>query len=475
MNQLFMGLLGGLVGSLFFIYPATFNWKLSVKIALVLAVLEGALRKWALPQASQLIYFLKDLVLIGAYLSFFFGSRVKRLPGIKNNSITLLVYCMVVYCFFQVLNPSLGSPLVGILGVKNYLFYIPFLWLVPSLFSSTEELYKFLRSYLLLLIPVGLLAIAQFFSPVDSPLNTYAPGGAELGIALSGDVRSVRVTGTFSYLSGYTVYLSVCIALLLPLLSRPQRFRWQQATVLEMLLASITLFMTGARGLLFNSILILISYLGLLGMTSLAQLNKVLRRFVVAALLGFLVVSFQFRAAVDALWLRITSNQDVSSRLGNTFLQPFQFWEYAGWDGYGAGATFQATEFLRAQFNLPPGEEIPVGYEEEPGRVMLEMGPLGFLLWYLLRIVLLIAMWQVYCRLKRPFLRQLALSIFLLHCSYLFGSVVFIHTANLYYWFFSGFAFLLPRLEKIERLRQKQNSWMMQHVQGSYLPDPSHH
>jgi hypothetical protein len=38
---------------------------------LILVVLEGALRKWVLPQASQFIYFLKDFVLIGAYLRYF--------------------------------------------------------------------------------------------------------------------------------------------------------------------------------------------------------------------------------------------------------------------------------------------------------------------------------------------------------------------------------------------------------------------
>lgn len=470
MSQLFVGLLGGIL----FIYLATLNWRLSVKAALVLAVLEGALRKWAFPQASQLIYFLKDFVLLGAYLSYFFGTHARQMPGIRNKTVLILIYLMLTWCLFQMFNPSLGSPLVGILGVKNYLFYVPLLWLVPSLFTSEEKLYKFLRSYLLLLIPVGLLAIAQFFSPPESFLNIYAPGAEDMVVALSGDSQSVRVTGTFSYLSGYTVYLAVCIVLLLPLLSRPQPFRWRQITILEMLLAAITLFMTGARGLLFSNILILIAYLGLLGTTSLAQLRQTVRRLVFPALLSFLVISFKFRSAVEALWLRVTGNQDVPDRVSSAFLQPLQYWQHKGFDGYGAGATFQAVELFRNLFDLPPGETIPVGYEEEPGRVMLELGPFGFCIWYLLRILLLVALWQVYHRLKRPFLRQLALSIFLLHCFWLTGSVVFLHTANLYYWFLTGFAFLLPRLEKIEQHREQQNIWVLQHVQGSYLPGPSH-
>ena len=90
--------------------------------------------------------------------------------------------------------------------------------MLPNLFQSEEELYKFLRSYLLLVIPVGILGIAQFLSPPSSPLNIYA-NEEGLAKATFGATNLVRVTGTFSYLSGYAVYLIVSFGLLIPMLS----------------------------------------------------------------------------------------------------------------------------------------------------------------------------------------------------------------------------------------------------------------
>ena len=46
-------------------------WRLGVKTALVMAIFEGALRKWALPGAQELAYFVKDIFLIGAYAGFY--------------------------------------------------------------------------------------------------------------------------------------------------------------------------------------------------------------------------------------------------------------------------------------------------------------------------------------------------------------------------------------------------------------------
>ena len=208
------------------------NWRRSVIAVLVIAVLEGALRKWVLPQASQLIYFLKDFILIGAYLRFFYFDKSSRPPLPYKNLILSIVGLSLAWGIFQAFNPSLGSPIIGIFGLKNYYLYIPLMWLVANLFESEADLYRFLRSYMLLLIPIGLLAIAQFFSPPSSPLNVYAPD--ETGIAVAvGAGGAVRVTGTFSYLAGYSIYLGFCLCMLLPLLTQKQPRLWQWATSLS--------------------------------------------------------------------------------------------------------------------------------------------------------------------------------------------------------------------------------------------------
>jgi hypothetical protein len=429
------------------IYFSFQNWQKAVKMALILAVLEGILRKWVLPQASQLIYFLKDFVLFGAYLRyFFFAKGVPKLVA-RYNFLSVLLVLTLIWCLPQIWNPSLGSPIIGFLGLKNYFFYVPLMWMLPSLFRTEEELHQFLRTYLLLLIPVGMLAIAQFFAPPESPLNMYAWGEEGPDVAIGGN-NTVRVTGTFSYIAGYTTYLNFCLALLIPLLSLNQPGLWQWAIIGEFLLIAITSFMTGARGLISGSVLFLAGYFAIQGIGSLKSFYRSLQKLVLPTTISVLLINWKFRAAVDAFWVRVTSNTDMADRFSGTFTEPFANFKFKEFDGYGIGSTFQAGGIIRKLLELPPGEIIPVYFEAEPGRIALEIGPLGFFLWYGIKLVILIIQWNLYQKLKNSLLRQLALSIFLIQAINFTGQIVFNHTANIYYWFLNGFIFLLPQLDR---------------------------
>lgn len=152
----------------------------------------------------------------------------------------------------------------------------------------------------------------------------------------------------------------------------------------------------------------------------------------------------------------MNSNQDLSGRYLSAFTEPFAFIKYKELDGYGTGATHQGSVALRTALGLPAGESIPTYYESEMGRVALEIGPIGFLLWYGLRISIAMALWLVFWKLKRPFLRDLALTACLVQVVLIAGQMVFHNTFALYYWFFSGFVFLLPRLEQIENFRRER-------------------
>ena len=463
-------LLSGFLAAIVVITLASTNWKLSVKTVLVLVIIEGALRKWALPQASQLIYFFKDFVLIGAYLAYFVGSQPKNRLPVEDKTIKGLAYLIAFWCAFEIFNPDLGSPIIGLFGVRNYLLYIPLMWMIPSLFQSEEELYHFLRHYLLLLIPVGLLAIAQYFSPPDSPINVYA-GDLEQQLAMSGD--AIRVTGTFSYLAGYTIYLGVCFTVLLPMMLRQQILMWRWLTTAEFSLVAVTSFMTGSRGLMIFFVLTVIGYVCLEGLRNFSAVINSFGKLLFPAIVGFMLVATKFQTAIASFGARAERSDDILPRMMETFTEPFQFFQHALFSGYGAGATFQANEVIRSFFNLPAGERIPVYFEAEVGRIVLELGAIGFFFWYGLKILLVVAIWKVYRQLKQPFLKQLALSIFLFQLINITGQFVFNHSANIYCWFLNGFIFLLPQLERIESW--KQNYYLTQiHDLSSSIADPSH-
>ncbi len=439
----------GLTGLLIITYLASLNWRRAVVAVLVIAILEGAIRKWVLPQASQLIYFLKDFVLLGAYLSYFSLPKDQRRLLVKHSTILALLGLSLTWGLFQALNPSLGSPVIGFFGIKSYFFYIPLIWMLPSLFRTEDELYRFLRAYSLLIIPVGLLAIAQFFSPPDSPLNVYAWQEDTPYLALGGDLKSVRVTGTFSYIAGYSVYMAASLCLLLPLMTRNQPKLWRWLTIVELAIIVLTSFMNGSRGLLLIIVLLFLGYVGVQVVSNTADVVRVIKKFALPGLLTAGVIGVGFQSAVNSFWLRVTSNQDINGRILSSYLEPFTNFHYKELDGYGIGATFQANGILRALLGLPPGEPIPVFFESEMGRIALEIGPLGFLLWYGIKVAFLVALWQVYRRLHRPFLKQLALSALLLQMITFSSQIAFNHTAGIYHWFFNGFIFLLPQIEQI--------------------------
>ncbi|MGJ5627865.1 hypothetical protein [Nostoc sp. CALU 1950] len=446
-----MILLIALAGVAAIIGLSSLDWRRAVKAVLVIVVLEGVLRKWVLPQASDMIYFLKDLVLLGAYLRYYLGSEPKY--PLRLTFFNIALFMSLCWCVFQVFNPSLGSPIVGFFGLKAYLFYVPLMWMLPSLFQSEEELYKFLRNYLLLLVPVSLLAIAQFYSPINSPINIYG-GGVEAQAVVDGNPR---VTGTFPYIVGYSTYLSICFTILIPLLSLPQTKIWSLLTLVEVLLVAGTSFMTGARGLLLFETLFLVGYFCLLWLTKPSIAVRSTKQFILPIVLITAVLPIFFNKAIEAFSKRATTSDNFTDRVFSAFSEPVQATRWKGFDSYGIGATHQAVSTLRKSLGLSIGESLPPS-EGEMGRIVLEIGPFGFVIWYGLRLILIFSLLRVFLKLKTPFLRNLALAAFLLHAISLTAQLVFNNTLAIYYWFFSGFLLLLPELEYRQSLSHRHQT-----------------
>lgn len=464
-----MNLLLPLIVLIFIVWLSSLNWRKSVKLALIIVVLEGALRKWVLPQASDLIYFLKDIILLGAYLRFYLSSEPKY-HG-KAGFFTNTLFLCTAWCAFQIFNPSLGSPIVGLFGLKAYLFYIPLMWMIPTLFESQEKLYQFLRNYLLLVIPVAILAIAQFFSPTNSLLNVYASGGVKQ-VATAGE--NVRVTGTFPYIAGYSTYMSFCFTVLMPILSLPQPKKWQIITFIEAFLVVGTSFMTGARGLVLFEILFLLGYFSLLWLTQPSKAIQNTKKFILPIFLISAVVPVFFQKGIEAFFTRATTASDsgnFSDRAFSAFTEPVAAMQFKGFDSYGIGATHPAIPVLRNALQLYSGEALPPS-EGEMGRVVMEIGIFGFILWYALRLYLIISLLGMFLKLKTPFLRNLALAVFLFHAINFTGQLIFNTTFGVYYWFFSGFIFLLPQLE-YQQLLFYQNQTHQSYVQSQYFTNTS--
>lgn len=444
-----MEILGAVLLVLVIVLGASQNWKLSIKTILVLVVVEGALRRWVFPQARDLIYFFKDFILIGSYIGF--ASRphllLDRFPLIKE-----LTFVIAILCGLQAFNPSLGSPVVGLIGIRAYLLYIPLIWVVPHLFASGEELRNFLRRYLIILIPVCILGILQYYAPPDSIINVYSPDGAAAGASVG---EFVRITGTFSYLVGHTSYLAFCFSLLVVLIAREQAFRWQLIYGLELILVTANSFMSGARLIIIYEGLFITLYLLLLVFTSSRNAFSSIKRLSVIIVITTIAIIVYFQPAIQAFSDRATGSDSTEQRIVDSITQAFDYSKIS-LEGYGTGATQSSVSTLRSLLSLPAGAELPAS-EGETGRVVIEIGLLGFILWYGLRIVILVSLYSTFSRLRNPFYKELCLAVFLFHLINITGQLITNPTMLVYFWFLSGFIYLLPILEEKEMLMAADN------------------
>jgi hypothetical protein len=427
---------------------SSLRWREGIKVALVLAIFEGALRKWVFPGAQDLIYFAKDVFLLGAYVGFLRQRRRLRYrpPAVQPASVALML--LAALGALEIFNPNLPNLLVGVLGFKAYFFYVPLLYLLPAVFPSDVELARSIRIYLRIAIPVGLLAVAQFLSPAGSALNTYARSNEPTNAITFGSSTFVRVTATFSFISGYTSYLLAMSILLLACLGAARwRFRGNLDLLAALGVTLLGMLMTGSRGPLLAFVMTLPLYWWL-AIVRERQSGATLLRLLVGLGLIFIVLNQFGGEAMNAFEERASgSGGEVLERMSSPFMAPFRTLPNIGPFGFGIGAAHQAASALA-------GGPIPfvwlrgLAVEVESGRIMLELGPLGFALLYFVRLFMILFAFRQVLILRVPFHRALAISSFLFFLVQLPGTIVFDVTSSLYFWTSGGLLLTAMKLDR---------------------------
>lgn len=428
------------------------SWRRGLLIALVLVVVEGAIRKWVAPGAASYVYFGKDLVLLGVYLGYVRDGTRRRLDIPVPAPLVLAMGATLAIALVQIFNPRLPSLLVGVLGFKAYALYVPLLRVVPAAFRDETALAWALRRYLWIAVPVGLLAFAQFVSPPDSALNTYARSGEGPGSIITfGEVERVRVTGTFSFITGYASYVQVISLLAFSALSvRRWRIRGSLGLYLALAVTVLGMLMTGSRAPVFQLLLSLPIY-WLFGIAKEGGVPAI-GRFLLGIGLVASLISAVGADAVGAFRSRAAGSSDIAGRVVEPFVNPIRIAPDVGLLGYGTGATHQMAEVVTPRAPFPYSWLGFHHYEDEPSRIMVELGVLGFFVFFAARALLVALALRAVFVLKRPLPRSLALSALLLFLSQLTGGVVFNVTGGLYYWFFGGLLMLCYRLDRDARV-----------------------
>jgi hypothetical protein len=449
---------------------AVHTWERGVQAILVVVIIEGAIRKWFMPSATELVYFYKDALMI-ATLAGYYRKRRKAPFVIKRQLalVSTIVSVFIVYAFLAFVLPGGPPLLIGLLGLKAYCLYIPMAFVTPRAFPDKETLIKFLKWYLIIVLPVAVIGVMQFLdSNTQSTLNRYAveAGAASdiAGFSTRSGQSFVRITGTFSYVTGLAVYLPIMFSLLLAMTALHLKrgvTRTQKTFYYGALGATVvTCFMSGSRAPVLSMFVVaLIFYL----FTSGRQIFRRLRQIAIVGAILYVAFSSFFPQAFDAFYNRAFAGEqqvdEGKSRLLSSLGLPSEEVSYAGLFGYGIGWTQNAVPALIRRFNMQDQQNpIPIPSEGEPGRVTLELGVLGFALWTLMRLTLLFTVLRMSFSIRDRESKILAFAASAaLVMPLAVGGAVSTHTQNVYQWFLIGVVFALYNADRLQLRARRAN------------------
>lgn len=160
-------------------------------------VLNGALRKWVIPSKAVG----NIVLLIQLTAPFFFFLSKKRFSPFKYRFFTLYF----IYLICAASNPMNLTLIHGVLGILIHLGF----WYAAFFYIDNRNLFnleKVVKIIMIAAVAEILLAYVQYGLPSSNILNKYADAEA-VGGEIASVGNAVRVTGTFSYISGFTSFI----------------------------------------------------------------------------------------------------------------------------------------------------------------------------------------------------------------------------------------------------------------------------
>lgn len=348
-----------------------------------LLIFEGTLRKWILPQYSDVLLVVRDPVVLAIY---FMALKARVFP--RNNYI-LSLGIIAVLCWLVslvVLEPYLSlKPLVLVtgFGFRSNFLHLPLIFIIGRVLDA-EDVKKLGWWILIGLLPMAVLLAIQFNSDPDSFINRTAGLGEAQQITAGGG--KIRPPGTFSFVSGVIFYAALSAAYLLyGALTRGLYRNW--LLFAAGLALVVTIGVSGSRSVLLAVLVVISSLLAIIVIRPKA-INQFGRNLLIAVTI--LVVATRlpiFKEGVQILSDRFTATAEqeertiaggLVARTFSGFSEGILLLSRAPIGGYGLGiGTNGGAKFLT-------GRVIFLLTEGEWGRIVLESGPilgLAFLLW----------------------------------------------------------------------------------------------
>lgn len=416
-----------------------------VLVIYLLAIFEGAIRKYLVPQLGQYVFFIRDPFLIYAYV---LASRFALWP--RHQAWCSLSYFLcgfgVVLFFLQVAAFGLDGTrvILGVYGWRSYFLYIPLAFLMGAQFRR-EDVLRFARLTLLLAVPMGLLVLAQFASSANAPINVGVAEDQEFQFKSVGiTVDRIRTTGTFTSPGGQAQFIAGAFALLLGMLLLPK----PRPNPLFLALGAAGLLtcagLSGSRGAVLSCGVILLFAIGLafVGKGGALKLKAFVlpMALVLVALALYPVVFPEGFSTFMTRWDGASQSESASGGIGARFFRGLiDFTRLIG-DvpalGYGLGYGGNASIILGAKVD---GVMVGLLAEADFTRHMVDLGPIFGACYIVLRLALIAWLGKLVLNSAKLSSNPMPMMTFSFASLALFsGQITGLGTANIYCWLFVG-------------------------------------
>ncbi len=176
--------------------------KNAIWLYLILIIFEGAIRKWILPELSNLFLVIRDP------LALFIILEANRKNVDFSNKYLISIITIALFSFIATFFSGHGDFIVALFGLRIFILHLPLIFIIGNIFNKEDTL-KIGKFLLFISIPMCGLILLQFYSPQSAFINRGI-GGDETGGGFSGAMGYLRPPGTFSFISGSTTFFSIC-------------------------------------------------------------------------------------------------------------------------------------------------------------------------------------------------------------------------------------------------------------------------
>ncbi len=353
--------------------------KVLLWLFVALLLVEGALRKWALPAWSDELLIVRDPVLLAIYALAFAAGLFP---------VNRFIVALVVLAGLSVLVSLFGGHdnfAVIAYGVRINYLHLPLIWIMARVLNrrDVERLGAFL---LLAAIPMTLVMVAQFRAPMDAFINRGV-GNDEVG-QLFGAEGHIRPPGLFAFITGPQLFFPLCAAFFFDEIGGAKRLPWY-LLIAGGLAIALALPVSISRSVMLCTGGVAVAFALTLPFTSVrfrALWRPLLLLAVIAGGLSCLPVFHEGSSAFMSRWdtaeIEGAAWSGLIDRTVNGFTNPYFFMKAAPLLGHGIGTGSNVGA------RLTSGQVGFLLAEEEWGKVLLELGPAVGAAFILFRIVL---------------------------------------------------------------------------------------